>query len=557
MASISYLQTRRGRYFFRRRYPRWLALQIGPGEIIKALPPCAYVDAIDLVRQLTTISDKALQMAMKVSDLTREDFVSIARAQFPKFQQKFEDAQETPDGGDPARWVVASQLRLSNQEWRTGLPAAKKVLSDQGYELDVDDADLKGFCRMLLRLLGDTSQIATLRLEGDYTARPLDPLFQDADKPSTTPSKIPSLSLSDAHMKFAADKQASKAWRPETAREVKNTIDLAVEWFDDISIDMITRQSVSDFREMLQHLPKLRGKTPIFSKKPLKQLVKITKADTSIERVSERTVSKHMGNLSNILDWSKRHGYATDNPALGVHKTTKRKRAANEERAAWTTEQLKRWFSSPIYTGCKSEGRRHEHGTLIIKDHQYWLPLLALYHPVRAEEIAQLFIDDILNKNGISYMKIDGGLDATEIDKTGKKIKNLAARRQIPIHRVLLENDFLDYVEETREAGHQRLFYMLKQSGTGERFSAYYCKRFSHYKKQYGIKDATFHSFRHNAITSLSENHPNTDINDELAGHAIPGQRGRYRHGASIEALKVAIDSISHNDIDRIIVKEK
>ena len=55
MVGISYLQTRRGRYYFRRRYPRWLALQIGPGEIVKARPPCAYVDTVDLVRQFTQL----------------------------------------------------------------------------------------------------------------------------------------------------------------------------------------------------------------------------------------------------------------------------------------------------------------------------------------------------------------------------------------------------------------------------------------------------------------------------------------------------------------------
>lgn len=557
MASVSYLQIRRGRYFFRRRYPRWLVLRLGPGEIVKALPPCTHAQASFMIRRLAAdINCLLQQIKTNQMDVSEEKLKELAHSIFREILKKFDSTRQhhTDEGQDSAeRRLEGAREMIRMQFWENSTEYVVEALKEADIPYDKKSPMFKELCELTLRAYSKASHMHLARYNGDYTPIPDDPYFEGAEKPVQGPFKQTSITLSEVYEKFVSDKNASKVWRKDTVREFGNTFNLALEWFGDKRVDMIDRQSISEFREMLQHLPSHRGKTPKFSGMSLTHLVEMTKSDASIKKYSETTVSKHMAKLSSILDWSMRQGYATDNPAHGVHRRPKRKRAANEERAAWTNDELRRWFSCPIYMGCKSESRRHESGNMIIKDHQYWLPLLALYHPLRAEEIAQLYVDDVLEENGIPYIKIDGGLDNTEIEKIGKQIKNIAARRRNPVHRVLIEIGFMDYVEETRKAGHTRLFHKLTQGGTGERFSAYYCKRFSHYKKQYGIEDATFHSFRHNAITSLSQNHPNTDTNDELAGHTIFSERARYRQGASIKALKVAIDSISHNEIDDIL----
>lgn len=555
MAGISYLQTRRGRYYFRRRYPRWLALQIGPGEIVKALPPCAYVDAIDLVRQLTTISDKVLQMAMKVSGLTREDFEDIAREQFSKFQQKFEDAQEKPDGGNPARLAVASQERLRNQEWETGLLAAKKVLSDQGYELDVDDTALREFCRMLLRALGESSRIATTRIGGIYTARPEDPLFQGADKRAQGPSSTKSIPLSTACEKFRDEKIADDSWQYSSIRENKNCHSLILEWFGDRPINKISRIEVSDFLEMLRKLPATRGRSNKMRGHTLNQYVAMTESDPKLKTLSSTTIAKHMRNFGALAEWAVNKGYAVENPVRGVYKLPKNRKPKNEERFAFTDDQLQFWFTSPVYRGCKSENRRHLPGTLIIKDSWYWLPLLWLYHPVRPEEMAQLKVSDCREEDQVIYFDIDGGVSASEVRKAGTKIKTIAARRKLPIHTFLIEIGFVDYVEEQRRAGHVQVFPELKRS-TGEKtYGAYICRRFREIILEQGLVGVSAYSFRHNVVTALANGCPNETMRKHLQAHALSGEDSRYIKGFPLADLKIAIDSIRFPHVEELFSK--
>lgn len=551
MPGVLYLQTRRRRYFFRRRYPRWLALLIGPGEIVRALPSCAYVDAIDLVRRFTIISDKVLQMAMKVSDLTKEDFENLAKEQFSNFQQYYEDAQMSETSDDPEEWVKKSRETIRNKEWlAVALKPAKKVLEARGYKLDVEDTALREFCLMLIRGLTEASRIATSRQQGDYTARPLDPLFEDAEKAFQGPSKTFSISLSTACEKFREEKIADDSWQNSSIRDNKNCHDLILEWFGDRPINKIARTEVAEFLEMLRKLPSTRGRSNEMREKTLKQYVALTDADPDLKTLSSTTIGKHMRNFGALLDWAIRKGHVLENPVRGVYKPTNKRRAKKNDRDAFTTEQLIHWFSSPVYRGCKSVGRRHIVGAIIIKDSWYWLPLLWLFHPVRPEEMAQLLTSDCKEEDQITYFDIDGGASASEVRETGKKIKTVAARRKIPIHSFLLELGFLNYVKKQRRLGHDRIFSELKPYGGDKSYGGYICKQFRNIIRKSGMDSVSAYSFRHNAITSLAAGCSNETMRKYLQAHKLAGEDDRYVKGFPIHELKVAIDSIAHEGID-------
>ena len=94
-----------------------------------------------------------------------------------------------------------------------------------------------------------------------------------------------------------------------------------------------------------------------------------------------------------------------------------------------------------------------------------WLPLIMLYSGMRCNEVAQLYLDDIQEDQGISFFRIVKNLER------GQRIKCKASARTLPIHPKLQELGFLEYVERMRTAGEAQLFPNCKYQKTGYYYS--------------------------------------------------------------------------------------
>lgn len=81
-----------------------------------------------------------------------------------------------------------------------------------------------------------------------------------------------------------------------------------------------------------------------------------------------------------------------------------------------------------------------------------WLPLLILYDGMRNNEIAQLYLDDIQERDGILYFSI------RTTDERNQRIKVGTSQRDLPIHSKLIELGFMDYVKKMRASGQKQLF---------------------------------------------------------------------------------------------------
>lgn len=544
-----HLLIKRGRFYFRRRLPQVLAASTGRSEIVKALPVCTRPEAVVLARYASARLDAIMKQAMNGMKLDKHQLDAIVREIFEDVLAEYDRTRKLQWNEDGA---TAAQRRHEGavEQLRMGFvdnaqEFACEALARAGISLEPTSPAFQELCHKTLRAFSEATRIHLARYEGDFTAQPLDPLFTAPVSPAVDLPLSTSLSLSEAYSKYKEDKEARGEWRADAIRENKNSYDLVIEFFGDRPILEIQKAEIAGFRELLQVLPKLRGKTGQLKGKSLKELVAITKANTAIPRLSATTVGKHMKNLSAFLGWAEQQGFVQVNVARGVHRPSGRKRDVREERNAWTPDQLNQWFTSPFYKGCRSEKRRRLPGDVIVRDHFYWIPLLATFHPLRAEEIAQLFVTDIKRDGDVLYIDVDGGLDADEVEKAGKQVKSHAARRRVPLHALVLNLGFADYVSEQTNAGSSRLFPLLTQGGAAGRFSQYFCRRFGEHIRYFGITGVSFHGLRHSAITALSEGNPNPDVTNELAGHKIGGERGRYRKGASLPTLKAAIDSIA------------
>lgn len=276
--------------------------------------------------------------------------------------------------------------------------------------------------------------------------------------------------------------------------------------------------------EIIKHLPPNIAKRKEFVGMTVAQAVEHNvKAKGRV--IEPRTMEKHLDRLRAFFSWCIEQRYHPGpNPFANKRLMGKNKRETATGRA-FTSSDLARIFSCRIYG---------PH----LAPHQYWGPLLGLVTGARVNEIAQLYLSDVVTDRG------HAGIMIAQLNH-GQRLKNGYSVRAIPLHPRLVELGFLDYVADVKAAGFQRLFPMLPYSavnGFGDALADTFHRGMlrTHVSKvaessqrkagrkpapRAGIDDPakTFHSFRHYFCSSLYQTaHEVVRIN-ELSGHERPG----------------------------------
>ena len=160
---------------------------------------------------------------------------------------------------------------------------------------------------------------------------------------------------------------------------------------------------------------------------------------------------------------------------------------------------------------------------------------------MRLGEILQLLKLDVREENGIWYFDVN--------KDEGKSLKTASSKRRVPLHRVLLDLGFLDYVRSGHQSG--RIFPEIKKGADGYH-SHHFSKWWGRYSKQIGFKSprTAFHSFRHNFADALRAADLPEYINKALVGHSDKSVHGQYGGGAVLSQLKAAIDKVSYVGAD-------
>jgi integrase len=228
-------------------------------------------------------------------------------------------------------------------------------------------------------------------------------------------------------------------------------------------------------------------------------------ADLQLSGLSKRTVAMMVSHVAQLFDAQIRAGHIErgQNPVKGlvVFKLSDKK-AARESGHGWepfTHDQLKRIFDP-------------ENLKRTTKIHVRWGALMGVYTGARVGEIAQLFLRDFEELDGVKCVRLTA-------DSDGQSVKTESSRRLVPLHPDLLELGLWDRVEKLRAQGEERLFPKMRidsKSGTGNAIS----KGFSYYIATLGIKPRRaqgtvgFHGLRKSVI-------------QELQGTMLPAERRR------------------------------
>lgn len=93
-----------------------------------------------------------------------------------------------------------------------------------------------------------------------------------------------------------------------------------------------------------------------------------------------------------------------------------------------------------------------------------WLPLIMMYSGLRCNEVAQLYLDDLQEREGIPFFRIAPNKERSQSVKTN-------AEREVPLHHRLKELGFLKYVERLMGTGEIQLFPNCKLQKSGYYYS--------------------------------------------------------------------------------------
>ena len=329
----------------------------------------------------------------------------------------------------------------------------------------------------------------------------------------------------------------------------RGTLRRFVEVCGDRPVNEYGRGDMIGFIDTLRRLPNTYGKSPKDKNRPLAEI--IAEADaTEAERLTDKTVKRHLSALSQFFQFAVDAGHITvtaRNELVGNHRF-RAGHAARDQRDEWTVPDLQALFASPVWTGCHAYYRT-EPGPQIIRDAKFWLPLLALHHGARLEELADLYRRDMGSDGGTHFLRI------TETED--RRLKTDNAERIIPLHPELARLGFLDYAQETAPNPNDPLFPDLAPQGKDRKRGPRFTRWFVEYRKALGIyrPGVGAHAFRHTAITRLRdtiEGHQQDRHIDFLMGHARDGGEGRTRYdkGPGLKAVAATLALLRFPEID-------
>lgn len=296
------------------------------------------------------------------------------------------------------------------------------------------------------------------------------------------------------------------------------------------------------FRELLYKVPKSWGKSSKDANATLKQLLERS-ANLPPEKVGLAigTLNRHIDHLQQVVAWAQDEGIKLD-PALKPNKLRRReKERANQRRDKFTPEQLRKLFTSPVWTGSKSEYHQLQPGSEIFRNGIFWVPLICAYSGLRRAEISGLATAAVKEDYGIAYLEID----FTE----ERRIKTQASRRRIPVHSRLIELGLLEHVEAQRKAGEHFLFPDL-YDGTLKVFGRDVSRKMRLIIDQtIGAEEGkklSLHSMKHYVQNILSRDTtvPEVVVREIVAHEGKDVHETDYEKGSEIELLKYAIERL-------------
>lgn len=369
---------------------------------------------------------------------------------------------------------------------------------------------------------------------------------------SATPTENRSLPMmSDIAIECFEAVARQKNWSAKTSASRRTQINQVIDICGDKPLNEYTQRDVRLLKTVLFALPpQSQGQKRFYG------LSKVEIADAAkklgLPGLSAESVRQIMTAMNIVFGWARAEYDNTlqnivqpmiPSPSSGGNK--------KDKRDAFSIDELQQLFKCPVFSTVKSVKTWHEPGEVTMQHTgRFWVPLLALFAGARLMEAVQLVREDIGCEGDVWFIDIN---DDDE-ERTGKRVKNDASLRRIPLHATLVELGFVEFVKTVSDG--TRLFPDIPIGPPTQRHR-FASKMFNNLLIKAGIKGPkkVWHSLRHSFEQACRDSRVDSAIMDQLQGHSQKGMRGVYGAGYGLPSLREGVRSIAYGKLDLSFVQ--
>ncbi|MDJ0276664.1 hypothetical protein QLH51_07640 [Sphingomonas sp. 2R-10] len=341
-------------------------------------------------------------------------------------------------------------------------------------------------------------------------------------------------------------KEAFDAWvanRGRTGRDkTTDEFRLAIARFEEIcgtsDVTLITTEMVETFAATVAKMP-ARAKKDVATLPILEQIARAER--DKLPTLQAPTVGKQVAGIRSVLAIAKRKKWIAFNPATDI--AVAGAKWQGDERDHFSDEDMRRIYTSPLMTDPDA-----------CSDTMFWILFLAPFHGSRPGEHCKLKPNEIVQEEDAWVMRFrrdrPGKFDKADPTSMPRRQKTRHSVRDVPLHWIVLEGGFLDYVAHQRNLGAEWLFNDLKVDSYGDRYKLL-SNEINRALRRIGIDAANkaFYSTRHTMKREGRRRRIDRQSLDQIAGHASSHVGDRYGQGLPIEILKEDIDRLEFRSV--------
>jgi integrase len=318
---------------------------------------------------------------------------------------------------------------------------------------------------------------------------------------------------------FCAALQKEKPANEETQRRYREYLATILRLTGSRDIVEYSHKDLADLKMRLCRWPSNSNKVSEFQGKTTEEILRM-KVEKPLDK---RTVdSKYMAKIIAVFQYAFRHGKIDRDITRNLVSTLTVAEKRARKRKAYDPADLQKIFAQLPFHAERA--------------YLAWVPLIAVFSGARAGEICRLQVADINITNDIPFMWL------TEEDEQGNIVRNArneASRRLVPLHPVLVEMGFPQFVALRKSQGKGALFERRRKGGNeSESLSGqYYEQSFEVFNRKFITHDQrkVFLSFRYNVHHELERKKVAPETIYSITGHAA-----QYENYPTLEALVLA-----------------
>lgn len=281
------------------------------------------------------------------------------------------------------------------------------------------------------------------------------------------------------------------------------------------------------------------------------EIIKVVPADAP--RLRPKTINARLSSIAVFGKWLE----DTTDGVVAANFTTAALPVAGTsvKMEEFTDAEVCKILLNPTFTGCEGERNQAKLGTYRVRDYRFWLPLMAAYSGCRLNELTQLLVSDVIERDGVLAFNITDAGDS-------QSLKTQQSKRLVPVHSVLVGLGFPERLSAAKAAGSEYFFHDIPVDRHGRR-SETAGKRFRKYLARIGIKGqgdrGGMHRFRHTVVEKLRSRGLYDHQIAPIVGHQTSIARMTSGYGSSNEMTltqrKDAIELIHYDGLDLRLLK--